>query len=324
VSVCCSSHFAKKVSDKILLPLETNLRNFYPECTSDVFHQKHLVRDYLATMHPYSDPLDTGRTYTQSRLKSGEQKLSNQEAPNGFGVVDFLQPEDPTRPRSVGYSKGHVRNLLKLDVYGEKSSEEARVQREMGRLPPSPNIDRYKTLGGSRGSVSTASTASSTSDQRRPRTTGHQVQSDPLDLYLPLQQQHNTTVRLPTDGGGAMESNNFAVLGLVPATPDPAVHIKSAKGQETRKRNVVPPGTLGYAGPAINKEDVSLVDAHARGVEYFNSVLSRKWRKTQTKLSKAMENDRLKSTLAEARSAMDHIQEFEQNLEIIKSKPRPI
>jgi hypothetical protein len=171
-------------------------------------------------MHPYSDPLDHGRIYNQSRLKS---RGGNQQGGDGASNNDFLQPEDPVRPRSVGYGKGHVRNLLKLDVYGEGSSEEARAQREMGLLPPSPNIDRYRHLGGgSRGTVSTASTASSSEGApRRPRTTGH---TDSLDVYLPLEPPRRT-LRIqeggvPAEGGGVMDSNSFAVLGIVAATPE--------------------------------------------------------------------------------------------------------
>jgi hypothetical protein len=255
---------------------------------------------------------------------------------------DFLQPEDPTRPRSVGYGKGHVRNLLKLDTYGEKSSEEARVQREMGMLPPSPNIDRYRhmSMGGSRGSVSTASTASTAEDERksRPKTTGHHP--DSLDVYLPLQPRQGHTVRIQegsdaaaaTGGrGGVMDTNSFAVLGLVAATPEEgacrptAKSIKQQQQQQQQQRNVVPPGTLGYAGPAINKEDVSLVDAHARGVEYFNGIVTRKFRKQQHKQTIKKERRRVLAMQTEAAKAIEHIDQFEANLAAIRSGgPRPL
>jgi len=286
-------------------------------------------------MHPYSDPLDHGRTYNQSRLKSRGNQFEGVQATGDIfpssaekvqRVDDFLRPEDPTRPRSVGYSKGHVRNLLKLDVYGEKSSQEAREQREMGLLPPSPNVDRYKYMnnrvvaGESRGSVSTASTASSNQPSRRPRTTGH---TDSLEVFLPLHPRQ--TLGNGVESTGVMESNSFAVLGLVPATPEPLPTNPGQTKKRVDQRGAgFPQGTLGYAGPAVNKEDISLVDAHSRGVDYFNGIVNRKMRKMQNAKTQRQRQDMLRSMQKEAALAIQHIERFEENLQLIRSKPRPI
>jgi hypothetical protein len=174
-------------------------KKYFPECTSDYFNQKHLIRDYLSTMHPYSDPDDRGRTYTMPRLKSGEQHLDPME------MGDFLQPEDPTRPRSVGYTHGHVRSMLHFDNFGPHSAERNRHAREVGMLPDSPNIDREAAIekvgldGGSRSPSPTfrpdspgASTVSTVEDEEPPRrrrpTTSN---NDTADMYLPHLRPNN-------------------------------------------------------------------------------------------------------------------------------------
>lgn len=170
-------------------------KKYFPECTSDYFNQKHLIRDYLSTMHPYSDPDDRGRTYTVSRLKSREAQLDPME------MGDFLQPEDPTRPRSTGYTHGHVRSMLHFDNFGPHSAERNRQAREVGLLPDSPNIDREAAIekGGSRSPSPTfrpdspgASTVSTVEDEEPPRrrrpTTSN---NDTADMYLPHLRPNN-------------------------------------------------------------------------------------------------------------------------------------
>ena len=104
-------------------------KKFFQECTTDYFNQKHLIRDYLNTMHPYSDPLDRGRTYSKSRLQIKDKDLS----PLPMG--DFLQPEDVTRPRSTGYNSGHVRSMLKLDNFGPEAARRNRYARKLECCP---------------------------------------------------------------------------------------------------------------------------------------------------------------------------------------------
>ncbi len=173
-------------------------KKFYPECTSDWFHQKHMIRHYLATMHPYSDPLDRGRTYNQSRLKTAERDLS------GLPLADFLQPEDPTRPRSTGYSPGHTRTILGLDAYGPHHAEKLRLAREVGELPASPNVDRELAISRVGGAIiesdrpdspsnTTVSSAPSTAESKTRR---HTKKLDTLDdpkQYLPpfMSRSHN-------------------------------------------------------------------------------------------------------------------------------------
>ena len=166
-------------------------KKFSAECTSDYFNQKHLIRHYLNTMHPYTDHADRGRKYNVSRLKEKERDLK------GLPLADFLQPEFPLRQRETGYSAGHTRTILGLDVYGPSHAERVRLAREVGELPPSPNIDRERAIerAGTAGSTrnradspsnSTVSTAPSTAESQSTRRKPKKMDAldDPMQ-YLP-------------------------------------------------------------------------------------------------------------------------------------------
>ncbi len=47
-------------------------------------------------------------------------------------MEDFIRPEATDSARLTGYEHGHVRSLLKLDVYGPASSMLASQERSMG------------------------------------------------------------------------------------------------------------------------------------------------------------------------------------------------
>jgi len=63
-----------------------------------------------------------------------------------MNLADFIEPQDPVRPRSTGYSAGHTRSLLGLDSFGPRMAERNRLAREVGMLPDSPNVDRERVL----------------------------------------------------------------------------------------------------------------------------------------------------------------------------------
>lgn len=123
------------------------------ESTSDYFNQKHLVRDYLYDMHPYYDPHDIGGTvYNRSILKIREEQRDKSNYDDDIHdkevMEDFLEASDPIRPRSTGYSRGHLRSIAKVDTFGPADSLEKTLKRELGLLPP-PNPNRYKNMPGS-------------------------------------------------------------------------------------------------------------------------------------------------------------------------------
>lgn len=110
------------------------------------------MKDLLSTMHPYKDPanIDKSRTYTYSRrteiAKLEKQTLDEYQFQTMKPMEDFLQPNDLSGPRRIGYESGHIRNVLKLDSYGPGHSRQNTRERERqaGDLPL-PNLDRYAT-----------------------------------------------------------------------------------------------------------------------------------------------------------------------------------
>lgn len=224
-------------------------KKYFAECTSDYFNQKHLIRDYLSSMHPYSDPDDRGRTYTVSRLATREKQL------DPLPMSDFLSPEDPTRPRSTGYTHGHVRSMLHFDNFGPHSAERNRHAREVGLLPDSPNIDREAAIERApshdsrspspafRPDSPGASTVSTVEEEEPPRrrrpTTSN---NDTADMYLPHLRPNNyasNNVDLPGPdydhplGGRAGKRGEGGVGGLM---PDQSMEVQIKKGGEVRAK----------------------------------------------------------------------------------------
>ena len=109
-----------------------------PESTSDYFHQKHLVRDYLNSIH-----LD------KKTVKSRRPQTTPTPARDSIHK-DFLTPQDPVAKRQTGYNKGHIRSILKLETYGPLHSDALREERSRGSLPGSPNNDRNRLISNER------------------------------------------------------------------------------------------------------------------------------------------------------------------------------
>jgi hypothetical protein len=142
-------------------------------------HNRQLVKDLLGDMHQLKDAkdIDKSKKFTRSLLFEKEQQKTMSLNEYHFNTMspieDFVRPDDQFSPRSTGYEHGHIRSLLKLDVYGPAASSAVEREREAGALPRSPNVDRHALLNPNhtltlRGSVhspasSRASTANSTS-----------------------------------------------------------------------------------------------------------------------------------------------------------------
>lgn len=135
----------RRVASTVLFGNDANVfkRRIFPESTSDVFKQKHEVRHYLDTMHPYVDPQDKYRKFTKSRLVNGNHELDS-NTKHG----DFLNPRSSSsgQQRTTGYNRGHIRSVLQLDTFGPEHSREIELKRDIGLLPDSPNPDRNRDL----------------------------------------------------------------------------------------------------------------------------------------------------------------------------------
>ena len=109
--------------------------------TNEHFRRLHSTRHLLNSIHVMSDPHDiVPHKYTFSRLPKTERSdLSS-------SMQDFLQPNDPLRPRSSGYSSSLLRSMMQLDTFGPIHSSEVSAMRSKGELPQSPIIDRNRHL----------------------------------------------------------------------------------------------------------------------------------------------------------------------------------
>jgi hypothetical protein len=109
--------------------------------TAEHFARKHATRDLLNNIHIMSDPNDlVPHRYTFSRraFKDSTDLRTTLE--------DFLQPRDPTRPRSTGYSTSLLRSMVQFDTFGPQDSMATEQRRNEGDLPPSPIHDRNRHL----------------------------------------------------------------------------------------------------------------------------------------------------------------------------------
>lgn len=139
------------------------------ECPSAFLQQKQTVEDLLGDLHQEKDEKDWAILYgekprfTESRLKSREKLRacttnaisdttgsfsSSKNIADGeeFTGKDFLDPFNPVKQRTVGYTSGHVRSITEADTYGPKHSMHVEIKRSEGLVPRSPNVDRNRLL----------------------------------------------------------------------------------------------------------------------------------------------------------------------------------
>eukprot|EP01041_Mallomonas_annulata_P003546 gene3546-7057_t len=170
-----------------------------PESCSHQLLQKHLTRNLLPDMHPIRDERDinppkTGYTYTRRRNENISELYSN--------IEDFIQPDDPTRPRSTGYNPGHVRSMLGFDTFGPRQSERHSREREEGSLPQRHNIDRN--------SPSTTDSGYRNSADFSSNSVGSSLQSSAAF-------QRSTTIPISLTYNGSMPFAGVATLSLSPS-----------------------------------------------------------------------------------------------------------
>lgn len=134
-------------------------------------NEKRRIKDFLCDVHKLKDLGDINTTRKNRLSFSIRAEKDKQE-----GVVheeynyntlrpleDFIRPEDTNSPRQTGYEHGHIRSLLKLDVYGPASSQLANRERAIGKVPHTPNMDRYSVSEAPNGPSSPTSRVSTAS-----------------------------------------------------------------------------------------------------------------------------------------------------------------
>lgn len=142
------------------------------ESASSEVHNRQKVKDLLGDMHQLKDfkDIDKSKKFTRSILFEQEQEKSQRLKEYQFQTLkpieDFVRPDDQTSPRVTGYEHGHIRSLLKLDVFGPASSVAIEKDREAGLLPRSPNVDRHIVVNPSHTLTLRPGTGQSTTSSR--------------------------------------------------------------------------------------------------------------------------------------------------------------
>ena len=271
--------YMRRNASKILLESNKNVfkRTNIGESTSDFFLQKHKVRNFLNSMHPYRDPHDQQRVFTQSRIPLQRDNEELQSRPE-----DFLNPRSQTAPRRSGYNPGHIRSVLQLDTFGPEHSAEVELKRGVGLLPPSPNMDRNREL---RADVCAAGNARTISKLRKvnltrtisdnglastvseaiyrinskdgPSSPATVTDADSADMSI-LSEIHSEP-RIPS-GFGRKTNNNNAPLR------------RTASANATYRPGTVPRDTCTLPGPT----DHLMTDSNARRLEWHRSYVKGK------------------------------------------------
>lgn len=140
-------HFA------LTLVLISAVRQFSEDSLSSSMIQQIKMKDLIKDMHLTKDLKDIDRTktgrYTFSRLTErllrDKQNLDEYKFETMPPVEDFVRPDDTESRRNTGYDHGHVRSLMKLDIYGPAASRQSYRDRSVGKLPTN-NVDKYAIL----------------------------------------------------------------------------------------------------------------------------------------------------------------------------------
>jgi hypothetical protein len=281
------------------------------ESTSDYFYQKHIIRDYLNTLHPLYDPDNIGgKKYNVSRIKllkendkyDGEsavvscRKMLNKDdrlkTSQKVGCEDFVRPEDPlsTKFRDTGYSSGHVRSKLGLDTYGPSSSNERAFDRASRLIPQSPNIDRERTFSSYNNGSATRSRLSS------------------------LETGSNSSIGFSVNDFFPNQTGNVGKSKFSPGGDGSTSNSVTSKGNTKRSKDL-PPGTLGFTGPAILNDDISLVDPITKNKEWSRSYFERKASQKKEALDRKLRIADIRRQREDAKAEQQAIISFESSLQ---------
>lgn len=271
--------FMRRNASKILLESNPNVfkRKNVGESTSDYFLQKHKVRHFLNTMHPYRDPQDKQRVFTQSRIPLPRDDDDLKTKPE-----DFLNPRSLTAPRKIGYNPGHIRSVLQLDTYGPEHSAEVELKRSMGLLPPSPNMDRNREL---RSDICAAGNARTISKLRKDKIR-QSISESGLAPTVTESLSEGMQLGQPATGDG--DSANTSILTEIHSEPKIPSGLekmrcgsavagnasirRSASANTTYRPGTVPGQTCTLPGP----NDHLMTDSNARRLEWHRNYVKGK------------------------------------------------
>lgn len=240
--------------------LDKDQHAFRRKCTetsvSKFLDEEKALSAMLCDLHSLRDDQDKGRIYTYSRLRNRIPEVGTQ-AP---GLEDFIQPNDPSRPRTTGYNPGHARNILGLDTHGPFDSDNKKEMRDRGDIPGSPNVDRFSVV---------------------PPNSSTRVKALTGDFNFEVAARRKSSANsksIGSDQGGASGNHFFTNANARPLTPDSVGDSQrstnsmsstgSGKSLVGPNKNVLS-GTLGYYGKALSKDEIQSGDIKFRRSSYF-------------------------------------------------------
>jgi hypothetical protein len=106
--------------------------------TVGYLQERLVLKDLLEGMHP-PNPNPTTKFIDVDH----DRQIASPVVPFQDLLPDFTEPAFPLRPRSVGYSPGHIRSKLHTDTHGPKDSLQNKFGISVGERVESPNPDRY-------------------------------------------------------------------------------------------------------------------------------------------------------------------------------------
>ena len=141
------------------------------ESTSDYFYQKHLIRDFLNTMH------------VPEKKTLSRRPMTTPMPDRDHAHKDFIDTRNPVKDRNqTGYNRGHIRSILQLEAFGPQQSDAVREERSRGSLPQSPNTDRNRLISDIR--LAETRSRGSTSPDNTITTSAMGTLGPDLDYYM--------------------------------------------------------------------------------------------------------------------------------------------
>jgi hypothetical protein len=301
------------------LKLNSTLRQFSEDSLSCSMIQQLKMKDLIKDMHITKDMKDIDKTktgrYTFSRRAERDlrdkQYLEDYKFNTMAPIEDFVRPEDTNSRRSTGYDHGHVRSMMKLDIYGPTASRQSYRERSSGKLPTS-NVDKYaildpknpqfmNTTGQFRASTASTSGGSRVSSAASTESSDDVFPLGPSRLNTAQSRDHNNStnsstdskrMKITTDHGTAMW-NNKPILS--PSTASSTSSFDTTFNKSIKHYGDDPLlGTSGYQDPneltipvslrkntenmgmtRISIDDRSQHDPFVRRKEWYDSYVAR-------------------------------------------------
>ena len=205
-------------------------------------------------MHPYRDPQDKYRKFTQTRVKRIE---TTPESPTT--LEDFLRPGELVSERKTGYNPGHIRSVLQLDTFGPEHSATVEYKRNEGKLPESSHLDRNKDL---RVDICSASNKRSPVLNKSSKTL---LDSFKLESKL---SEKSSNERPISAGDATLPSIGSSSMGNM-SIPRTATGTSRYSPKATSGKILFRPGTVPNPQTSPTKDDHLMTDSCARSAEWY-------------------------------------------------------